>query len=193
MRTRISLISAVFAAFFAAATAALATVTGSSPNISFAGNWPAYQPVAAGSSVPGLAVDVAAATAGGIPFANGAYGGVHSIAHLVDGKYGNAYSWLTTSQSLTRNAAHLNNVGAGGDQIVRYIGINQTATLTGLCFSGPTAKWNPKGFDVNNGAADVDLLMASNIVICSLRSRCGPDARRCSSQPARWFRPREAP
>ena len=102
MRTRISLISAVFAAFFAASTAALATVTVSSPNFSFAGNWPANQPVAAGSSVPVLPPDIAAATAGGVPFANGAYGTPHTIAHLVDGLYGNSYSWLTTSQSLSR-------------------------------------------------------------------------------------------
>ncbi len=38
-------------------------------------------------------------------FAIGEYGGPHTIAHLNDGAYGNAYSWITASLSLARDIA----------------------------------------------------------------------------------------
>ncbi len=55
--------------------------------------------------------------------------------------------------------------GQYDEQTVRYTGTHQTAELTGLTFCGPVVNYNTKTFDVNDGAADVDLLMSSNIVI----------------------------
>ena len=52
------------------------------------------------------------------------------------------------------------------EQIIRYIGTNSTATITAGLFSGPgTGGSNIKTFDVNDGAADVDLLVTANYSI----------------------------
>ena len=103
MHKKMSLMSAVIAACFAAVTGAFADVTVYSTNFVFSGNWPENQPVAVGSTVPDTPPNIAAATASSTPFAIGEYGGPHTIAHLNDGLYGNAYSWITRDLSLSRN------------------------------------------------------------------------------------------
>ena len=106
MRTRTRWISVVLAASFAAYTVARADVAVNSSAFSFSGNWPSYQPVASGSSVPSVATDIAAASAGATPFAISEYGaGVHTIAHLNDGLYGNSYSWISRGTTDARNVA----------------------------------------------------------------------------------------
>lgn len=82
-----------------------AAVTVNSENFAFSRNWPEGQPLATGSTVPTTPLNIAAATSGAIPFAIGEYGGPHRIAYLNDGRYGNAYSWITTSLTLSRNVA----------------------------------------------------------------------------------------
>lgn len=49
------------------------------------------------------------------------------------------------------------------EQVVRYIGTNVTARMTAsITFTGPHAGgWNTKTFDINDGAADIDLLMSA--------------------------------
>ena len=105
MFKRMSLVSTVFAACFAACTGVFAEVSVSSPHFVFADNWPANQPVdlITGLEVPASPQNIAAATAGATPFAIGEYGGPHTIAHLNDGLYGNAYSWITWDLSLSRD------------------------------------------------------------------------------------------
>jgi autotransporter-associated beta strand protein len=61
-------------------------------------------------------------------------------------------------------------LGANTDQLVRYTGTSQTATISasGLTFSGPgSGGFNTKTFDIDNGTADVDLRITSNITIYS--------------------------
>jgi autotransporter-associated beta strand protein len=54
------------------------------------------------------------------------------------------------------------------EQVVRYIGTNATATITAGVFSGPgTGGSNTKTFDVNDGAADIDLLVSASYGIYS--------------------------
>jgi hypothetical protein len=105
MRTTFSLAPTLFVACVAAIAGAHAAVTVSSENFAFTANWPAGQPVAAGSTVPATPPNIAAATNGAVPFAIGEYGGPHRIAYLNDGRYGNAYSWITASLTLSRNVA----------------------------------------------------------------------------------------
>ena len=58
--------------------------------------------------------------------------------------------------------------GANGEQIVRYIGTNTTATIAAGLFQGPgTGGSNTKTFDVNDGAADIDLLVTASYGIYS--------------------------
>jgi hypothetical protein len=104
MRTKFSLGTTFFVACVAAIAGAHAAVTVNSENFAFTGNWPAL-PVAAGSYVPAVPPNIAAATAGATPFAIGQYGGPHKIAHLNDGRYGNTSSWITVSLTLSRNVS----------------------------------------------------------------------------------------
>lgn len=54
------------------------------------------------------------------------------------------------------------------EQVVRYIGTNSTATLSVGLFSGPAyGGSNTKTFDVNDGAADIDLLASAGFGIYS--------------------------
>jgi len=55
----------------------------------------------------------------------------------------------------------------GDEQTIRYIGTNRTATTQIGSLQGPTTAgtWNTKIIDVNDGAADVDLLVEGNINI----------------------------
>ena len=98
MRNRMSLMSMAFTACFAICTVALAEAT-VSPGSAFiySGHWPATQPFAIGSTVPDTPPNIAASTAGGTAFANGEFGTPHTIAHLNDSTYGNAYSWITAN------------------------------------------------------------------------------------------------
>jgi hypothetical protein len=109
------------------AGAAQAGVTVTSGQFCFAGNWPTNQPVAAGSAVPASPTNIAAAAVGAIPFAIGEYGSPHTVAHLNDGLYGNAYSWITgSSGKLYRSVA------LGGD----YGSLNMS--FAGVAFSNAT-------------------------------------------------------
>ena len=57
---------------------------------------------------------------------------------------------------------------ANSEQIVRYIGTNATATIAAGLFQGPgTGGSNTKTFDVNDGAADIDLLVSASFGIYS--------------------------
>ena len=104
MRNRMSLMSMAVTACFAACSVALADATVSSTAFVYTGHWPANQPVAVGSTVPDTPPNIAASTAGGTAFANGEFGTPHTIAHLNDSTYGNAYSWITANGgSLSRN------------------------------------------------------------------------------------------
>jgi len=103
MRTKFSLAPTFFVACVAAIAGAHAAVTVTSTDFAFTGNWPANQPVAAGSTVTNIPFNIAAAAADSTPFAIGEYGGPHLIANLNDGRYGNAYSWITASLTLSRN------------------------------------------------------------------------------------------
>ena len=105
MRTTFSLAPTFFVACVAAIAGAHAAVTVTSTDFAFTGNWPADQPVAAGSTVTNIPFNIAAAAADSTPFAIGEYGGPHLIANLNDGRYGNAYSWITASLTLSRNVA----------------------------------------------------------------------------------------
>ncbi len=57
----------------------------------------------------------------------------------------------------------LDSTASNTEQVVRYIGTNATATIAAGLFSGPGAGGsNTKTFDVNDGAADIDLLVSAN-------------------------------
>ena len=57
-------------------------------------------------------------------------------------------------------------IASNTEQIVRYSGTNATATIAAGLFSGPgTGGSNTKTFDVNDGAADIDLLVSANYSI----------------------------
>ncbi len=59
-------------------------------------------------------------------------------------------------------------LGSNTEQIVRYIGTSATATITAGLFSGPgMGGSNTKTFDVNDGAAEIDLLVSANYGIYS--------------------------
>ncbi|NLG00173.1 MAG: hypothetical protein GX565_08490 [Lentisphaerae bacterium] len=61
----------------------------------------------------------------------------------------------------------LSRAAAGDEQTIRYIGTNLTATTQVGSLQGPTTEgtWNTKIIDVNDGAADLDLLVAGNMSI----------------------------
>ncbi len=77
------------------AQAGVTVLSGS--QFTFTGNAPA------GSTVPASPVDIALASNGATPFAISQYGGAHTIAHLNDGLYGNAYSWISAGGTDKRN------------------------------------------------------------------------------------------
>ncbi len=59
-------------------------------------------------------------------------------------------------------------IASNTEQIVRYSGTNATATIAAGLFSGPgTGGSNTKTFDVNDGAADIDLLVSASYGIYS--------------------------
>ena len=87
----------------ASALTVCADVTVYSPNFTFEGNWPTNQPLTSGDYVPSSPANIAAATEGATAFAIGEYGGPHKIVHLNDSRYGNSYSWITTSLTLSRD------------------------------------------------------------------------------------------
>ncbi len=58
--------------------------------------------------------------------------------------------------------APLNELAAYVEQVIRYNGTNRTASMVGITLSGPTTEWNTATFDVNDGAADVDLVVTSD-------------------------------
>jgi len=126
MCKRIRLISLACATLLVLGSIAHAGVTATSPNFIFTGNWPTNQPVVAGSSVPSSPTNIAASAVGATPFAIGQYGGPHLIANLNDSRYGNAYSWITTSLTLSRN------VNLGGS----YGTVNMS--FAGIAFSNAT-------------------------------------------------------
>lgn len=106
MRTQHGGLRIAVAVFLVWLPVARAVVTVSSPHFVFIDNWPANQPVATGSYVPAVPMNLAASTAGAVPFANGVYNHpAHTIAHLNDSRYGNDYSWLTTGGTLSRAIA----------------------------------------------------------------------------------------
>jgi hypothetical protein len=61
----------------------------------------------------------------------------------------------------------LSRAAAGDEQTIRYIGTNLTATTQVGSLQGPSTEgtWNTKIIDVNDGAADLDLLVAGNMGI----------------------------
>ena len=70
-------------------------------------------------------------------------------------------AYLGSSNPLEASAAN-------GEQIVRYIGTNTAATIAAGLFQGPgTGGSNTKTFDVNDGAADIDLLVTASYGIYS--------------------------
>ena len=60
-------------------------------------------------------------------------------------------------------SAPVDSTASNTEQVVRYIGTSLTATIAAGLFSGPgTGGSNTKTFDVNDGAADIDLLSTAN-------------------------------
>ncbi len=128
MRTKFSLAPIVFVACVAAFAGAQAAVTVNSTNFAFTANWPAGQPLVA--TVPATPPNIAAATNGAVPFAIGEHGSIsHKTAYLNDGRYGNAYSWITASLTLSRNVAL---GGAYGTVNMSFAGValNNAAAFT---------------------------------------------------------------
>ncbi len=59
-------------------------------------------------------------------------------------------------------------IASNTEQVVRYSGTNATATIAAGLFSGPgTGGSNTKTFDVNDGAADIDLFVTASYGIYS--------------------------
>jgi len=62
----------------------------------------------------------------------------------------------------------IDNNGSNTEQVIAYTGTNATATIAAGLFSGPgNGGSNTKTFDVNDGAADIDLLVSASYSIYS--------------------------